>query len=316
MEVTTLMHRLGGSATSRQLLARMGRRQVDTAVADGTILRLGRGRYVLPTASEGEQAAARLKGVAGLRTAAASWGWALKSQPDRPEIIVPRGRKVPAAHQQACAVRWRRLEAHDVAGWRTAPIRTVTDCATTFPFDEALAIADSALRAGSVTSWDLSSAADALPGRGRERALDIAWYASDLSAGPFESVVRAISIEHVPGARLVPQVRLTVGGRRIRPDLVDRELRLVVEADSHEFHTSRARIDGDCRRYDELLLDDWLVLRFSWVQAMFEQDWVASVLNRGVYRQARILGTRIAEMRAHGRGRPLPVPTDDRWSRG
>jgi hypothetical protein len=306
MELTTLLQRLGGLATRKQLLAHVGRTALEDAVAEGSVLRVARGRYVLPTADQGKQAAARLKAVAGLRTAAASWGWALKTQPERPEIIVPRGRKVSAMHQQQYLVSWRRLEDDEVVGWRTSPMRTLMDCVTSLPFDEALAVADSALRTRGVTNLELFRAADALPGRGRERALDIAWYASDKPANPFESVVRAIAIQSVPGTKLVPQVPLTVAGRLIRPDLLDRQLRLIVEADSHEFHTSREQIDGDCWRYDELVLDDWLVLRVSWVQAMFKQEWVSSVLNRAVLRQAARLGTRIAEVRALGRGLPLP----------
>lgn len=315
MEITTLLERLGGLATRKQLLAQVERATLETALARGSVLRVARGRYVLPTASDGERAAARLKAVAGLRTAAASWGWALKTQPEKPEIIVPRGRKVPAADQQAYAVSWRRLADGDVVGWRTSPIRTLMDCVTTLPFDEALAVADSALRTRRVDAAELFRAADGLPGRGRARALDVAWYASDQPANPFESVIRAVAIQSVPGTRLVPQVRLKVAGRFIRPDLVDRELRLIVEADSHEFHTSREQIDADCWRYDELVLDEWLVLRVSWVQAMFRQEWVASVLNRAVLRQADKLGTRIAEVRARGRGVPLPGTTDDHCSR-
>ena len=50
-----------------------------------------------------------------------------------------------------------------------------------------------------------------------------------------------------------------------------RRLRLVIKGDSHEFHTSERAIDADCWRYDELVLDDWLVIRVSSVQAMFQQ---------------------------------------------
>ena len=185
---------------------------------------------------------------------------------------------------------WRRLADHERDDWRTTPARTVLDAATTLPFDEALAIADSALRGGQLTRAGLWRAADALPGRGRDAALEVAWHASPSSANAFESVIRAIAL-HVPGLRVSPQVPLRVSGAHIRPDLVDRHLRIVVEGDSHEFHTSRAAIDRDCWRYDELVLDGWLVIRVSWVQAMFRQDWVRSVLLRAVRRQDRALGT-------------------------
>lgn len=51
----------------------------------------------------------------------------------------------------------------------TSPPRTVADCARWLPFDEALAVADSAMRAG-LTRRDLLAAVEALPRTGRERA--------------------------------------------------------------------------------------------------------------------------------------------------
>ena len=72
---------------------------------------------------------------------------------------------------------------------------------------------------------------------------------------PFESVLRAISLD-VPGLGLVPQVEISMTGRRsVRPDLVDRSLRLVVEADSFEHHGSRKALVLDCARYDNLVAD-------------------------------------------------------------
>lgn len=290
MDIVTAMRRLGGVAGHGELKAAAGRQALDQALRAGVVRRVARGRYVLPEVLDGARVEAhRLTAVACLRSAAASYGWSLKTLPDRPEFAVPRGRNVTAHDQALNRVRWQRLSPGDVDDWRTTPVRTVMDCATTLPFDEALAVADSALRSGLVTQADLMRAADRLPGRGRDTALEVAWFASDLPANAFESVIRAISID-VPGLRLRPQVRLRVGGRRIHPDLVDRELRLVAEADSHEFHTSERAIDADCWRYDELVLDGWLVIRFSWVQAMFQQEWVASVLMRAAARQDLRLG--------------------------
>ncbi|KRC87519.1 hypothetical protein ASE25_17500 [Terrabacter sp. Root85] len=54
--------------------------------------------------------------------------------------------------------------------------------------------------------------------------------------------------------------------------LADEDLRIVLEADSHEFHSERKAFDRDCRRYNGLVTRDWLVLRFTWEQVMFEPD--------------------------------------------
>jgi len=284
VDIITAMRRHGGVATHAQLRSAVGRPALDEALRCNAIRRVARGRYVLPGTDVARAEAHRLTAVVGLRSAAASYAWSLKTTPDRPELVVPRGRKVSADDQALVRIRWQRLGDSDVTDWRTTPLRTVMDCATSLPFDEALAVADSALRSRMVTQAELMRAADRLPGRGRDAALEVAWFARDRPANAFESVIRAISID-VPGLRLVPQVRLRVGGRRIRPDLVDTELRLVVEGDSHEFHTSERAIDADCWRYDELVLDEWLVIRVSWVQAMFQQEWVASVLRRAAERQ-------------------------------
>jgi very-short-patch-repair endonuclease len=72
-----------------------------------------------------------------------------------------------------------------------------------------------------------------------------------------------------------------------RVDLADRELRIVVEGESLEFHGEREMFDRDCARYSRLSADGWLVLRFSWTQVMTRPDWVRSVLVRAVAQRVR-----------------------------
>lgn len=163
----------------------------------------------------------------------------------------------------------------------TEPLRTVVDCARDLRLKEALAVADSALRHGAVTEADLRSAVHDLPRQGRAAAEVVLRHASGLAANPFESAPRALAI-HAVGPMFEPQVRLTVGKTAMRPDLVCEELRIVLEADSFEFHTSRHRIVKDCHRYNELVLDGWLVLRFSWDHVMSHDAWVISVIERAV----------------------------------
>lgn len=287
-DVTRMLHRVGGVASYAELRPHVSRRTLEAALDRGLIVRDARGRYAVPTAEEGRRAAHRLSAVAGGRTAAAIWGWKLKEQPSRPEVVVPRGRRVPPEQQARLSVRWRSLLPSDVVGGRvTSPLRTVLDCATALPFDEALAVADSALRSGRVSREELREAAGGVAGRGRRSALRVAAHADGRAANPFESVLRALSLD-VPGLELCPQVPIRLGDRTIHPDLADRRLRIVVEADSYEFHTTRWQIDQDCWRYDELVLDGWLVLRFSWPQVMTRAEWVRGVLQRAVCTQTTI----------------------------
>jgi very-short-patch-repair endonuclease len=94
---------------------------------------------------------------------------------------------------------------------------------------------------------------------------------------PFESCLRAIASE-VPGLAVEPQVLITSVQPWARPDLVDRSLGVALEADSFEWHGDRAALRRDARRYDLLVVDGWLVLRFAWEDVMFDADFVRQVL--------------------------------------
>ena len=135
----------------------------------------------------------------------------------------------------------------------------------------------------------------ALPRDGRDsaRVQRVARHARSRAANPPESVLRAIALD-VPGLSVDPQVRLRYDGVYARVDLADESLQIVAEADSHEFHTERSAFARDCRRYDELTVRDWIVLRFTWEQVMFEPGWVRAMLTAGVELRRR--------GRARGRG--------------
>lgn len=146
------------------------------------------------------------------------------------------------------------------------------------PFDQALAIADSALRVGDFTLESLNRMAGPVRGPGSAQVRRVALLASDRAANPFESVLRALAIE--VGLHLRPQVPL-YGSRFLgRPDLVDVDRRLIVEADSFEWHGSRSALQRDARRYNAFVLDGWVVLRFSWEDVMHHPDYVRESLAR------------------------------------
>jgi hypothetical protein len=260
MHVTEALARLGGVSDTGSLVAATSRKRVRTAVHRGEILRAGRG-YALPSASDGRRAAQSLNGVMSGLTAASYWQWELKDQPERPHVTVPRKRKVHPARRAGVDVRWRDLEEHEVyEGIVTRPAQTVISCARELRFDEALAVADSALRHGDVTREELVYLAERLP-RGRERCLRVARAASALAANPFESVLRAIALD-VAGLHVEPQIEIEDRGFWCRPDLVDVENRIVIEAESFGFHSKRKALLKDCRRYTALAIRGWRDVRF------------------------------------------------------
>lgn len=276
---------LGGTATWAQLRSEFSAHTIRQAVVDGLLVRAGRDCYVLPGLDLARREAARLGGVTSHRSAALLHGWGCWTSPRRPEVVVPRGRNLDISRRRGADVRYRDLEPGDAPDGITTPLRTVIDCARDLPIEEGLAVADSALRAGDVTREELDLAV--VPRVARAKALLVLGLATGSSANPFESALRGITVEAV-GAIFVPQVWIRVAGNDIRPDPVCEELRLAIEADSFEFHTDRSQIASDCWRYDELLLDDWLPLRFAWDHVMWNRPWVARTVVRGVERQRRL----------------------------
>jgi len=278
--VVDALRRLGGVATRAELRSFVSKRQLRRAVAQGRVLRPRPGRYLLRDVNAATAVAHELSAVVSHRSAALAHGWKVKTVPPKPEITVPRGRKIAVGVRPRARIWSSLVDPRDAAEGITSPVRTVVDCARHLPFDEALAIADSALRSRRVAARDLATAAQQVRGPGRPRVLRVLAHASSKAANPFESVLRAIALD-VPGLDLRPQVGIAVaGGERVTPDLVDVALGIVVEADSHEFHTGREQLVVDCWRYDELTLASWDVYRFTYEQVMWRQGWVASVLLR------------------------------------
>lgn len=275
-----LVH-LGGVATRGALIRSSSRREVDAALVAGHVVRLARGRYALPQTDEAVAAAHALSGVVCLVTAAILHGWAVKSVPERPHVALPRNRHVSADRARTVEVKRLRLGPGDVTDGVTTQDRTLADCLRLLLPDEGMAIADSALRAGYSRARMLAITRDAR-GPGAAQMRRVAALATPEAANPFESVLRAIAL-CVPGLEVRPQVPIHRSGNFLgRPDLVDEHLRIVLEADSFQWHGGRAALRSDALRYNAFVVDGWLVLRFSWEDVMFRQDDVRSVLAAAV----------------------------------
>ena len=269
MDVTQALLEAGGIARHSVLVPFIPRHEVRAALAAGRIVRVGHGCYSLPDADEHRAAAARLSGCLALLSAARYWQWPVKLPPERPQIVVPRGRKVSAARRAGVDLRWGAVTQQELAAGVTSKVRTVLDCARLLPFDAALAVVDSALRDG-VTKTELLLACDRLSRKGRARAFRVIEVGDVRAANPFESVIRAIVIALV-GAEFEPQIWIGSIGRA---DLVDRRRRVVIEADSFEFHSDAVALAGDIERYNAFLCEGHVVVRFAWKHAMFEQAYV------------------------------------------
>lgn len=279
----------GGVATRAELAAATSQRALRTALAQGLIERARPGVYRLPevplrasrSTDAGLRALERAErvgahrrtaiaagGVLSHRSAAEYHGLPLLAEPSLPEFIVPRGRRLSQRDRAGAVIRYRSLEVGDYAGGVTTPLRTVLDCLADLPFAQALAVADSGLRAqddhdGLVGPTELASGADRAPRPVRSRVRRIADLADGSAANPMESAMRALAVQ-VPGTCWRTQVPVRCGDATFRVDAADVDLRIALEADSYEWHATRDGHARDCLRYSTLVAHGWLVLRFTW----------------------------------------------------
>ena len=225
--------RLGGVATWAELIAELGRAGLRRALDSGSIIRVGRGRYVIGAVSEHRRRAHGLTGVLSHLSAAVHHGWKVKLVPTEAWITVPRTRHVRGS-REGVRLHWVVLSADELSAGVTSPLRTVLDCARALPFDEALAVADSALRSGRVSKSALRAAAAAARGPGSSTVRRVTRHADHRAVNPLESVLRALALE--AGLDLTPQLVVAEPGFFAVADLGDEQLRLVVEADGFEHH--------------------------------------------------------------------------------
>jgi very-short-patch-repair endonuclease len=283
MALTEVLRELGGVASTATLVRLTSRPALARAVEAGDVARVSRGRYVLPQVEETQRLAHALSGVLCRTSAALAWGWAVKSVPDKPHLLVPVKRKVDSELRRRVQLHRRDLAPGEAVDGRTSRELTLEQCLRHEPWTDALCVADSALREGFPAAALRALARDAR-GPGAPQIRRVAAEATAEAANPFESALRGIALD-VSGLSVRPQRTLPHGAR---PDLVDERLRIVLEADSFAWHGDRVALRRDAQRYNLIVVNGWWVLRFAWEDVMFCPDEVHAVL------------TALTELRTHG----------------
>jgi len=262
MDPRAALRRLGGVAAAGDVLAFTTEWEIGEALKTSEIVRLSRGRYALDFAKPARKAAGRLTGVVSHVSAAQIHGWEVLHPPEKPWITVPRNRKVDQDERLRTELVYGDTRA-DVTRALTDPVRTVTDCARRLPFAEALAIADSALRHRALDADALRTAANQIRGPRAGQVRRVAMHADGRAGNAVESALRAVALM-VPELNVVPQLEIALPGFKVHPDLVDPELRLVIEADGWLAHGSTPeRFAKDLQRYTQLVLSRRTVVRFG-----------------------------------------------------
>lgn len=279
MDIGDVIERFGGLATRATLIQATSRADIDRALREGALVRVGQGRYVAAQVDTAATTAFAMNGHLSLTSAALHHGWEVKNAPAKPHVVVPRKRNVPRARRREVELHRYDLGPDDTSGIATSRDLTLLQCLRSLPDDEALAVADSALRHGEDAT--LRRVLAQVRGAGAAKVRRIGLAADGRAANPFESVTRAICLQ-VPGFHVIPQVVLSTDHFWACPDLVDRERRLVVECESYQWHGDRRGFLKDVRRYTLLSADGWTVLRFTWDDVMLRPAWVRDVLCRAV----------------------------------
>ncbi|WP_107765817.1 DUF559 domain-containing protein [Nocardioides terrigena] len=279
MDVVEVVRRRGGLATRADLVRACSRAEVDRALRTGALVPVSHGRYALAEIADAPRRAHAVNGVLSLTSAALHHGWEVLRTPEQPHVLLPRKRRISPERRQGIVVHRGDLSPDDRAGIATSKLLTLVQCLRQLPHDEALAVADSALRAGDGAL--LRRVVEEVRGPGSDQVRAVAGAARREATNPFESGLRSIALS-VPHLAVQPQVVISSAHVWARPDLVDARLRVVVEAESYEWHGDRAGFRKDVRRYTLLTADGWTVLRFTWEDVMFRPEWVRRVIARTV----------------------------------
>ena len=286
MDVVAAINKLGGTARWIELRQHVSQRALERAISDKAIVRIGRGVYRLPNLPEPDTV---LPGIHSHVTAAETWELGVLRRTKITHITVPRSAKLRDVPKNV-KVHYADLPPDATDGRTTRPFQTVLDCARTCPFDEALAIADTAVRVRMITKPALLGAAAHLHGAGSRQARRVAELCDERSHSPLESALRALL--HEEGLTFFePQysARTADGAVLAKVDLGDPQTGVLLEADSFLFHGHRGQLEWDARRYDVLVAHGYLVLRFAYEHVLGDKDWVVETVKRTLALRGRLV---------------------------
>jgi hypothetical protein len=258
----------------------LSRKEVARRARNGWLHRVHRGVYAVghrnPPLEGRFLAAVKACGpeaVLSHRSAAALWG-ILEWEERHPEVTVPQG--LTRAHEGIRVHRSRHLDGRDRTHYQGIPIttaaRTVADLAAHLPSNGVRRLVRRALALRLASVRELLELVERLaprPGTSKLRRV--------IAAGPsptrtdLEDMVLDLILR---GGLAHPDVNvpIIVNGRRIVPDFRWPEQRLIVEADSVQWHGSRLAREDDAERQAWLEAAGERVLRVTWHQAVSQAD--------------------------------------------
>ncbi len=252
----------------------------------GVVTRLWRGWYTTgsPIDLPDPRGVTRSMRVALSHQSAAAWhGVDLLAPTDRLHVTAPRNRGRRADAAPGVRIHRAQLEADDVVLVRgvrvTSPARTISDVARSAPLSEAVAVADGFLRRKLVTQQAVLAYAKRLAGPGRPAAIRVSELADPQAGSVFESVTRVLLVSAgLPRPRSQYTVRTRDRQWIGRVDFAWPELKVVLECDGYEHHSSHAAFIKDRRRWSALVRAGWKVAVVSWRDVIDDPAYVVELV--------------------------------------
>ena len=240
--------------------------------------------------------------VASYRSAARLHGLSIRS--DVIEITVPRRNRKP----EGIIIHSGRTDPLDVVVLRGIPVtsipRTLLTLQAVVPTSLLESLLDESLIRHKTTVPALVDVLLRAGGKGNKgvgafrRLLTQRIELPDAIRTELELRLHALFLRH----RLPPpslQYPIRIAGETFRPDFCYPDLKIVIEGDSHQFHLSRQQREADLDRQNLLVLQGWVVLRFTWEMVTRHPKLVAESIRSAIASQTVALASNLSTIRPH-----------------
>ncbi len=201
------------------------------------------------------------------------WGLPPWRAEELPHLLIPDGL---VRHQRRGMIIHHGLmdgESTKVGGLRVTTLdRTVSDASLVMSVVDLVCLLDSAARLGWTVPPDASGHL-----RSASARMD------PLSESPLETRLRILFADAgYPPECLQLKLYTVDGVVYARLDMAWPSLRVAVEADGRDVHDAPYALYHDRERQNEIVLDGWTILRFTWTDLMTRPSWVVQQLSRAL----------------------------------
>lgn len=166
----------------------------------------------------------------------------------------------------------------------------LVDCLTVLPAAAAADLLDAALQKRYLRADMLADDLTARLGRGRLNAAGLRSLIARATSGSRSEAEQRMArlLQRSGTGPWVPNHRIRGDGGHIvaELDFAHVILRIAIEVDGRAFHSDRTAFERDRWRQNALVIDGWIVLRFTWEQISERPDEVIAVIQAAVAQRA------------------------------